>query len=225
MRRALPFIIVAIVGVVTFGSAAMLYRSKRTAPPPQAAKPSVQIKTEEGEKLHIRGEQNAPVTLEEFGDYQCPPCAMVASAVDELERDYRPRLRVVFRHFPLAMHAHAMEAACAAEAAGRQGRYWEMHDLLYREQSIWSKAGDVQTVLNSYAGMLGLNVERFQTDIKSPAVKAAVEKDQREGAARGVKSTPTIFINNTALAPASLNKEGLRAAVDSAIKDSSPKPK
>jgi protein-disulfide isomerase len=203
----------------------LLYRAKRP-PALKSADVSTAPRKTAAERIHIRGERNAPVTLEEFGDFQCPPCATVSGVINEIEREYHPRVRAIFRHFPLANHVHAAQAAYAAEAAGQQGRFWEMHDLLYREQPNWSKAADVLTLFNSYAGMLGLNVDRFKADMQSPAVKTAVELDQREGAGRGVKSTPTIFINNVGLAPMSLTKPGLRAAVDSALKElSSPKPK
>lgn len=198
----------------------MLYRAKRPAPLTSPKNQPLPRK-DSAEKIHVRGERDAPVTLEEFGDFQCPPCGTISGLIDELERDYRPRLRIVFRNFPLANHAHAAEAAYAAEAAGLQGRFWEMHDVLYREQSVWSKAADVGTVFNSYAGMLGLNIDRFKADMQDPKVRAKVALDQREGAERGVKSTPTIFVNNVGLAPTALTKTGLRDAIDSAMKEKS----
>jgi protein-disulfide isomerase len=226
MKRYLPFIIVGVVALLAIGSGAMLYRARRPAPVTNAKNPSVSTKKTRTDRLHVRGQRDAAVTLEEYGDFQCPPCGTLSPVIDQIERDYHPRLRVVFRHFPLPMHLHAAEAAYAAEAAGLQGRFWEMHDLLYREQSVWSKATDAQTIFNAYAGMLGLSVDRFKSDMQSAALKTAVELDHREGTERGVKSTPTVFINNLILAPTALTKPGLQAAIDSAIKESSsPKPK
>ena len=229
MRRVLPFIIVGVVAIVAIGSGAMLYKARRPTLATSASQATAPPKFKTGaEKLHVRGEKDAPVTLEEFGDYQCPPCAMISGTIDELEREYRPRLRTIFRNYPLPNHVHAAAAAFAAEAAGLQGQFWQMHDLIYREQSVWSKATEVQSVFISYAGMLGLDVDRFKTDMQSGAVRTIVENDQREGAGRGVKSTPTIFINGTMLEPSSLNKAGLHSAIDSALKQSptpSPKPK
>jgi protein-disulfide isomerase len=224
MKRWLPFIIVGVVAILAVGSGAMLYRSKSHAT--VSAKPGASGPRKTDNALHIRGEREAPVTLEEFGDFQCPPCAHISNAIDEMERDYHPQVRVVFRNFPLAVHAHAAEAAYAAEAAGLQGRFWEMHDMLYREQAKWSTATDAPAMFKSYAGMLGLDIDRFQNDVKSPAVKASVESDLGEGAARGVKSTPTIFINGALLEPASFNPKGMHAALEAAIKQtSSSKPK
>ena len=168
--------------------------------------------------IHASGNPNAPVTLEEFGDFQCPPCAMLSEPIHQLEKDYRPKLRVVFHNFPLPVHAHAREAALVAEAAGLQGRFWEMHDLLYREQAIWSKANDVRTLFNSYAGMLNLDVERFKSDMDGGQVSERVMADQKQGASLGVQNTPTIFLNNRAVDPKSLNPDALRKEVQDAVK-------
>jgi protein-disulfide isomerase len=97
-----------------------------------------------------------------------------------------------------------------------------MHDLLYREQAVWSKATDVQPLLNSYAGMLGLNGEQFKKDMESDSVKARVDLDQKRGTALGVQNTPTIFLNNRAIAPADLAPDRLRAAVTEAVKAKPP---
>jgi Na+:H+ antiporter, NhaA family len=128
MRRYLPFTIVAAVALLTLGSATMLYRAKR--PRGLTISKEITSKTNDTESIHVRGNSDAAVTLEEFGDYQCPPCGVLAGPIKQLEHDYQPRLRVIFHHFPLANHQHAREAAWAAEAAGLQGRFWEMHDLL-----------------------------------------------------------------------------------------------
>jgi protein-disulfide isomerase len=173
--------------------------------------------------MHVRGDAKAPVTLEEFGDFQCPPCGKMSELIHQLEKEYGSKLRVIFRQFPLAMHAHAREAALASEAAHLQGRFWEMHDLLYREQAAWSKAADVPALLNSYAGTVGLDLERFKKDMQNPEVSARIKADQEHGKSRGVESTPTIFINNTVLPPTSLNPAGLHTAIDTALKEK-PKP-
>lgn len=214
MKRYLPFVIVAAVALVAFGSGLTLYRAKRL-PPPTAAKDSG------ASALHVRGDAKAPVTLEEFGDFQCPPCAMMSTSLQQLEKEYGAKLRVIFRHFPLASHAHAREAALASEAAHLQGRFWEMHDLLYREQAAWSKAPDVPLLFGAYAGKLGLDVERFKKDMQSPETNARVKADQEHGTSRGVTSTPTLFLNNTVLPATSLNPPALHTAIDEALKEKS----
>jgi protein-disulfide isomerase len=217
LRRFLPFIIVALVGFITVGAGTILYRAKL----PVALTISKE-KAEEKEKqdsMHVRGPAQAPVTLEEFGDFQCPPCGMISGPLLEIEKDYGPKLRVIFRNFPFPNHQHALEAAYAAEAAGLQGRYWEMHDLLYKEQTNWSNAPDAKQLFVSYAKVLGLEMDRFETDIAGPTVKARVTADQERGKYLGVNATPSIFINNQEVPPKSLNPTALHAAIDEALKE------
>jgi protein-disulfide isomerase len=120
------------------------------------------------------------------------------------------------------MHAHALEAALAAEAAGLQGRFWEMHDLLYKNQAVWSKALDVRPFFNMYARSLRLDVERFARDLTSDEVKARVVSDGEQGVSRGVKNTPTLFINDREVR-ASFSPERLHQAIDAALAETTPK--
>lgn len=216
MKRYLPFAIVAVVGLLAIATGTLLYRAKR---PPVLEIPKNSATPEKAgtESMHVRGEANAPVTFEEFGDFQCPPCAKLAPASRQLEEDYGDKLRVIFRHFPLAIHPHAQDAALAAEAAGLQGRFWEMHDLLYKEQAGWSKAADARPLFNSYAGMLGLNLDRFKADLDRPEVKERVASDQKRGTELGVSGTPTIFINGRQVPPP-VDAAALRTAIDAVLK-------
>lgn len=216
MKRSLPFIIVAVVAALALGSGFLLYRAKRLALP-SAPKDSV------AEGIHVRGKSSARVTIEEFGDFQCPPCSNMAAVLKAAEEKYDAQLRVIFHHFPLAVHAHARLAALASEAADKQHRFWEMHDLLYREQAIWTKAPDVPAMLSSYAGTIGLDLERFKKDLADPEVAARVDADQKLGASRGVTSTPTLFVNNVALLPDATNAPGVQKAIESALREN-PKP-
>src|SRR4029450_292887 len=186
MKRYLPFVIVALVALATIGSGAMLYRAKR---PHLSAIPEDKTLSPKShaESPHIRGNPDAPVTLEEYGDFQCPPCGMFAAFVGQLEKEYDPRLRIVFRNFPLKSHEHAGEAAIAAEAAGLQGRFWEMHDVLYREQDAWSKAPNVRELFESSAGTIGLDLDKFKKDMDSDQIKARVEADRQRGESLGIK--------------------------------------
>jgi protein-disulfide isomerase len=217
LRRFVPFIIVALVGFITIGAGTMLYRAKR--PVASTISEEKSIGKEIQEPTHVRGPAQAPVTLEEFGDFQCPPCGMISGPLLEIEKDYGPKLRVIFRNFPFPNHQHALEAAYAAEAAGLQGRYWEMHDLLYKEQANWSNAPDVKQLFVSYAKILGLEMDRFETDMAGPTAKARVTADQERGKSLGVNATPSIFINNQGLPPKSLNPTALRAAIEEALKE------
>jgi NhaA family Na+:H+ antiporter len=217
IRSFLPFVIIGVVAALTITIGAMLYRAKRVAAVTMSKEQAVAAQATDS--VHARGPANAPVTLEEYGDFQCPPCGRLAGPLQEIEKDYGTRLRVIFRNFPFAIHEHAREAACAAEAAGLQGHFWEMHDLLYREQANWSKTKDVQPLFTSYAGMLGLNLDRFKKDMTSEKVKEKLESDRRRGEALGVKNTPTLFINNESVSPTSLNPTALRAAIDAALRE------
>jgi protein-disulfide isomerase len=216
MRRALPFIIVIVVAVGTAVGATLLYRAKKPATFAAASTRSTSSSTG---GAHMRGYVNAPVTLDEYGDYECPPCGKLAEPLKKLESDYGDKVRVIFHHFPLPVHAHAMEAACAAEAAASQGKFWEMHDLIYKEQTNWSsKAADARKMFLSFAGMLGLDVDRFTRDMDSEAIKERVQGEHEKGASIGVKSTPSIFINNKYVLPGGEDPtKPLRQAIDEAL--------
>jgi protein-disulfide isomerase len=140
---------------------------------------------------HTQGPETAAVTLVEFGDYECPYCGMAHPIVKEVQRRLGNDLRFVFRHFPLSqIHPHAERAAEAAEAAGAQGKFWEMHDMLYEHQNA---LGDAQLV--AYAKALGLDANRFTTDLAQKTYAGRVREDFRSGVWSGVNGTPTFFIN------------------------------
>src|SRR5437899_6762154 len=216
MKCYLPCVIVVVVALATFGSGAILYRAKRPQLRNLPESQSVPAKGDQ-QSAHIRGNPDAPVTLEEFGDFQCPPCGQFAGFVEELLKEYDPRLRVVFRNFPLPSHEHAREAALAAEAAGFQGKFWEMHDALYREQETWSKAPNVRELFESYAGTIGLDLDKFKKDIDGEQARARVEADRQRGESLGIQLTPTLFINNQPLDPKDKNPEGIRAEINAAL--------
>ena len=220
MKRYLPFVIVAVVALATFGSGAMLYRAKR--PQLKNIPESQRLSAKSGaESVHIRGNPDAPVTLEEFGDFQCPPCGQFAGFVEELLKEYDSRLRVIFRNFPLSAHEHAREAALAAEAAGFQGKFWEMYDTLYREQAVWSKAPNARELFESYAGTIGVNLDQFKKDVDSDKARQRVDSDEALADSLGIKVTPTLFINNRPVDPKDKNPEGIRAEINAALQEKS----
>jgi protein-disulfide isomerase len=220
MKRYLPFIIIAVVAIATLGSGAMLYRAKLPHSLTIPEEKSISGKRD-AKSMHIRGDADAPVTLEEFGDFECPPCGSIAGFLDELVKEYDPHLRIVFRNFPLQMHEHARDAALAAEAAGLQGRFWDMHDVLYREQATWSKAENPRELFDSYAGMIGLDLDQFKKDMEGEKARARVDSDQARANSLGVQMTPTVFINDHEVAPTAKTPQGLRAAIDAALKEKS----
>jgi protein-disulfide isomerase len=220
MKRYLPFAIIATVALLTAGVATTLYRSKIQAASRAAAAAVTSTPSVAGEKednsLHIRGARNAPVTLEIYGDFQCPSCAIATAMIDDLAKQYGDKLRIIFHEFPLEMHQHAAEAAMAAEAAGLQGHFWEMHDMLYKYQSVWSRASSASTFFATYAESLGLDPGLFAIDVKSPELQAKIIAEGNEGAARGVKNTPTIFINGHQVLNGFM-RENLQAAIEAAL--------
>lgn len=214
MKRWLPFIIVAVVALLALAGGAILYRSTKATALTLSKEQAIASAAEAG---HVRGPAKAPVTIEEFGDFQCPPCAKLSEPLHQVERDFHKNVRVIFRQFPLVTHQHARAAAFAAEAAGLQGRFWEMHDHLYREQESWSKAPAPEELFISYAKMHGLDTVRFRKDMADEKVKARVAADQKRAADLGVTVTPTVFVNGKSLHGPDLSPQGLRAAVESAL--------
>ena len=143
------------------------------------------------ERDHVLGPATAPVTLVEYGDYECPFCGAAHKSVEQVLQVMGNDLRFAFRHFPLSqIHPHAYQAAEAAEAAGAQGRFWEMHDLLFENQDRLGLRD-----LIGYAGALGLDLERFVTDLRGHAHAGRLREDFLSGVRSGVNGTPTFFVN------------------------------
>jgi protein-disulfide isomerase len=140
---------------------------------------------------HVQGPAEAAVTLVEYGDYECPYCGAAYPIIKEVQERMGERLRFVFRNFPITTsHPHAEQAAEAAEAAAAQGRFWQMHDLLYENQQ---RLGDED--LRAYAGQLGLEVEPFDQELAEHVHAPRVREDFMSGVRSGVNGTPTFYIN------------------------------
>jgi len=144
-----------------------------------------------GKSDHVLGPDDAPVTLLEYGDYQCPFCADMHPMVKAIARSMGSQMRFVFRHMPLLeMHPYAQHAAEAAEAAAIQGKFWEMHDAIYRQQSELGT-----DLLNQLALKLKLNIAQFNADLEARRFRPRVKRDFMSGMRSGVASTPAFFIN------------------------------
>jgi protein-disulfide isomerase len=160
---------------------------------------------------HRAGSDDAPVTLVEYGDYECPYCGAAHPIVQEIQRVLGRNLRFVFRNLPLAqIHPHAQHAAEAAEAAGAQGEFWGMHDLLFENQDALEDPD-----LLRYAAALGLDGERFAKELSSGVYSDRVRRDFRSGVKSGVNGTPTFFINGVRH-DAPWDLPTLRAAIEGA---------
>jgi len=216
MKRCLPFIVVG-AAAFTLASGTLLSQTMQSHRLMISAGEAVSARSPT-ESVHVRGKPNAPVTLEEFGDFECPSCKNLATFLDDLIKEYHPHVRLIFRNFPLAMHQHARDAALAAEAAGLQGRYWEMHDTLYREQPVWSSSNDVRTLFISYAETLGLDLQQFKRDMESEKVRARIESDQARAKSLGVQTAPSLFVDKREMGANDRDPEGVRRLVDAAVK-------
>ncbi len=142
---------------------------------------------------HAEGPTDAPLTLVEYGDYQCPYCGAAYSVVKRVQKKLGKKLRFVFRNFPLTQaHPYALIAAEAAEAAALQGKFWEMHDLLYEKQTLLEPDS-----IPLWAEKIGLSLEKFRNDIEQGVVEKRIQEDRQSGIRSGVNGTPTFFINGT----------------------------
>jgi protein-disulfide isomerase len=151
---------------------------------------------------HVFGKVGSKVTLVEYGDFQCPPCGSVYPIVKVISEQYKNQLQFVFRNFPImTIHPNAKAAAAAAESAGLQGKYWEMHNKLYEGQNDWSNLNenDRTTYFVNLAKSLSLDINRFESDMVSDTVLAKINYDLALGKKANVQGTPTFYLNGKLL--------------------------
>ena len=160
---------------------------------------------------HQQGSDGAPVTLVEYGDYQCPDCGVAFGIVQQVQRHFGNKVRFVYRNFPLEMHPMAEPAAEAAEFAATQGKFWEMHDAIYEHQSSLSEA-----MLEKTGGQLGLDREGVRQAIEQGEFEERIEADMESGDSSGVRGTPTFFINGKQMS-GSYDYESLQRAIEGAL--------
>jgi protein-disulfide isomerase len=171
-----------------------------------------------GGSSYIQGAGTDGVTLVEFGDFQCPACRSYYPVTKQIKDKYGDRIKFQFRHFPLVqIHQNAMVAHRAAEAAGRQGKFWQMHDLLYERQQSWESSKNPTVIMEDYASELGLNVDKFKADFASESVNDTIQADIRAGQAAGANSTPTFVLNGKKLEPLPTDLAGFSQLIDEQI--------
>ncbi|MCP5057574.1 MAG: thioredoxin domain-containing protein [bacterium] len=161
----------------------------------------------------VRGSAQAQVTIVEFSDFQCPFCKRVTPTLDKIKQEYGDKVRIAFKHMPLAFHQKAMPAHRASVAAGAQGKFWEMHDAIFKNQSNLSEAA-----YEGYAKELGLDVAQFKADMASPASQKQIDADKSEAATLGVTGTPSFFVNGYFLSGAQ-PYEAFKAKIDRELGD------
>jgi protein-disulfide isomerase len=143
----------------------------------------------------IRGNPNAPVTMVEYADFECPACQAYYPVIEQVFDASSSTVRMVFREFPLPQHADAIPAAKAAEAAGNQGKFWDMFGLIYANGPDWDTLADPTSVFVGYAQKLGLNISQFTSDMNSAVIAKKISDSVTVGTAAGIDATPTFFLN------------------------------
>jgi protein-disulfide isomerase len=178
---------------------------------------------------HVYGNKDSKVVLMEYGDFQCPGCGAAYPELKSIKEAYKDKIAFVFRNFPLTtLHPNALAAATTAGAAAKQGKFWEMHNLLYESQKSWENLtiSDRGDAFIGYAKQLGLNVDTFKQDMSSQAVASKISSDRALGAKQNVNSTPSLFLNGK-LVPNNIvtgviqgDGKLLKAELDKAIQES-----
>ncbi|MHB1845233.1 MAG: DsbA family protein, partial [Deltaproteobacteria bacterium] len=197
---------------------AEIMKNARTSPPPAAQqakndqKPASQVRKVEVGNGWVKGPKDAKVTIVEFSDYQCPFCGRVEPTIAQIEKSYPKDVRIVWRNEPLPFHPNAMPAAEAAEAAGAQGKFWQMHDLLFQNQRDLSPAN-----YEKWAQQLGLNMAKFKADVASHKAKDKIEADNKYAQSVGASGTPNFFIDGRQLVGAQ-PFEQFKSIIDDEIK-------
>ncbi len=193
-KAAKPLIVIVLAVAVAGGAAVYFSRQPDQAATTSENSAAAPLKSTGGG--HFRGPENAKVTLVEFGDYQCPSCKAFHPLVLEALSRYPQQVRLEFHHYPLvSIHGNSMAASLAVEAAGEQGKYWEMHDLLFEHQEEWSKSPNPEPDFLALAGMLGLNQNAFMQAMRSPQLQDRILQDVVRAREANVEAVPTFFID------------------------------
>ncbi len=234
-NSSLPLAIIGLVLVVAIGSGWWLYSNAKT-PATMKSNTNTQKKTLDSQAAlalyqnapagaqppNTLGAPTAAVTVEEFADYQCPTCATVHTKMKEINSLYSGRIKFIFRSYPLTqIHKNAYDAAAAAEAAGLQGKFWAMQDQLFTNQQAWSNSNEARKIFEEYAGKIGLDTAKFQTDMLGLQTKSRVDADLARGRALAISGTPTVYINGNKLAFEQMEVAAMRQIIDAELAKSS----
>lgn len=213
MQKYRPLLIIVLVLAMTIIGGALFLRSRRTNDFFAVLPTNSQYPSPGSTTANIPAD--VTVTLEEFGDYQCPPCGALHPGLKKLKQELGSNLKFVFRNLPLStIHKNALVAAQAAEAARMQDRFWEMHDLLYENQDLWKDDVNPRTIFLKFASDLGLDSARFARDLDGKQVKLRIEADEAAATELGIDGTPTVLIEGRKMRPEVTNPEGIRKGID-----------
>lgn len=231
-NSGLPFVIIGVVLLVAIVGGWYLYSSSNNTKKspiangnpntlPNTARPNntpIVSNVQGAQPPNFKGAQNSTVVLEEFADYQCPTCATMHPVMNEITATYGSRIKFVYRNYPLTqIHRNAYEASVAAEAAGLQGKFWDMQNLIFQNQRNWQNVEIVRPVFEGYAQTLGLNVEKFKDDVAGLPAKQRVDMDVMRGRAMNISSTPTLLVNGVSVPFEQMTVDGIKKIVDAEI--------
>jgi protein-disulfide isomerase len=193
--------------------------TKTPTPTPVAANtPDFQHAPPGAQPPNFLGSPNAAVTVEEFADFQCPSCGAKHPVMHQIQGIFGSRIKFIFRNFPLPMHDKAYDAAVAAEAAGMQGKFWDMHNLLYTNQQTWSSDPNYKATFKGYAEKIGLDVEKWENDMAGMSPKSRISADMDRGKALNLNSTPSLFINGKPVAYVDMEVPTLQKMIEDELK-------
>lgn len=167
---------------------------------------------------NMLGSPTAAVVLEEFADYQCPTCATMHPVMKEVTAAYGSKIKFIYRSFPLIqIHDKAYDAAVAAEAAGIQGKFWDMQNQLFQNQKSWASSPEYKKLFEDYAKLIGLDVEKYKNDVAGLAAKSRVDADLTRARGAQVNSTPSLFINGNLVPFEQMNAQSLKQLIDAEL--------
>jgi len=169
----------------------------------------------------VKGEESALLTIIEYLDFECEACRVYYPITKQLKEEYKDKVRFVVRYFPLPGHKNSMTSALAVEAAGKQGKFWEMHDILYEKQKEWGEKFVADpSIFEEYAKQIGLDMEKYKSDINTQEVKDRINRDKEEAVSLGIQGTPTFFINGERI-PNPKGYEDFKSIIDGLMPKSS----
>ena len=232
MKTYLPFVIIAITLAIILGAGVWMFRA--ATPPastPTTATPTVEASPKATPANGAAKQPEASpsptpavaksdvVKIEEYGDYQCPPCGAAHPILRTLKNEFGGRVQLSFYHFPLTqIHKNAMPAAMTSVAAAMQGHFADMHNLLYDTQKVWSEVDDFSPIAMDYARKIGLDMEKFKQDVNGPTVRAQIAADMQRAQALKVDSTPTLFLNGIQISNDKITLEEMRKEIKLRLK-------
>jgi protein-disulfide isomerase len=224
MKALLGGVIAVCVALIVFGYVLAIHTNSGSGPRLLPENPAYAQRVTDGG--WTKGDLNAPVKLVEYGDFQCPACYAMYPIINDALAQEGTKVLFTFRNYPLSqLHNKAQIASMAAEAAGEQGKFWEMHDLLYSSQQSWETqlvSTFRDTTLPQFAQQIQLNVDQFKRDLSNSKLAQSIDTDRAAGDKIPLKGTPTLVLNGVSLDPLPSTKEGLVAAIEAAASAPAP---